>query len=161
GVRSRRGIHKTIRPVPPPGTRLACPIGRYARRTLCEFGMALHSGRNVEAGMTDQSVSLKGNLMARALLGLALLLPLAVVIGCGPGQSKGGEAPPPQVAVAEPATREVTAYEHFTGRTEAKRSIDIRARVTGYLDKVMFKEGDDVKAGDPLFEIDPRPYKAE
>src|SRR5438309_1574723 len=103
--------------------------------------------------------SWKGNLMARALWGLALLLPLAATAGCGPAQSKGGDAPPPQVAVADPVTREVIAYEHFTGRTDAKRSIDIRARVTGYLDKVMFKEGDDVKAGDPLFEIDPRPYK--
>jgi RND family efflux transporter MFP subunit len=98
--------------------------------------------------------------MARTLWGFVLLLPLAATAGCGPARSKGGEPPPPRVDVAEPVTREVTAYEHFTGRTEAKRSIDIRARVTGYLDKVMFKEGKDVEAGDPLFEIDPRPYQA-
>ena len=99
--------------------------------------------------------------MTRAFWGVALVFLWVAVAGCGPKQPKGGEPPPPKVDVAVPVTREVTAYEYFTGRTEAKRSIDLRSRVTGYLDKVMFKEGDDVKENDPLFEIDPRPYKAE
>src|SRR5262249_9348679 len=49
----------------------------------------------------------------------------------------------------------------FTGRTEAVKTVEIRARVTGYLDRVFFEEGAEVALGDPLFEIDPRPYKAE
>ena len=56
---------------------------------------------------------------------------------------------------------EVTDFEDFTGRTMAKPTTDIRPRVTGYLNKIFFKDGADVKARDELFEIDPRPYQAE
>jgi membrane fusion protein, multidrug efflux system len=70
---------------------------------------------------------------------------------------------PPEVFVNLPTTAEITDYEDFTGRTVAIRTIDIRARVTGYLDKINFKdrEGMDVEKGFVLFEIDPRPYEAE
>ena len=57
--------------------------------------------------------------------------------------------------------REVTDSEIFTGRIEAVQSVNIVSRVTGYLTKAAFKEGTDVKKGDLLFEIDPRPYQAE
>jgi RND family efflux transporter MFP subunit len=63
--------------------------------------------------------------------------------------------------VSLPLTREVRDYEDFPGRTEAISSIDVRARVTGYLDKVNFKDGQDVREGDVLFEIDARPYQAD
>jgi RND family efflux transporter MFP subunit len=100
--------------------------------------------------------------MSRRIGSLVVLLPFAVLLGCGRSQQKGGEAPPPaKVDVGKPVSSQILAYELFTGRTDAKRSIDIRARVTGYLDQVMFKEGDDVKEGAPLFEIDPRPYQAQ
>jgi RND family efflux transporter MFP subunit len=69
--------------------------------------------------------------------------------------------PPPEVKVSLPLSREVTDYEDFPGRTEAVNSVEIRARVTGYLTKVHFKEGADVKEGDVLFEIDARSYEAE
>jgi RND family efflux transporter MFP subunit len=74
------------------------------------------------------------------------------------------EDPPaqaPEVPVARPVTREVTDHEDFTGRTEAVSRVDLRARVTGYLLKSLFQEGADVKQGEVLFEIDPRPYRAE
>jgi len=67
----------------------------------------------------------------------------------------------PQVPVARPAVREVTDYEVFTGRTEAVSRVDLRCRVSGYLLKAPFREGAEVKKGDLLFEIDPRPYRAE
>jgi len=60
-----------------------------------------------------------------------------------------------------PVVRQITDYEDFTGRLEAKAAVEVRARVTGYLDRVLFKEGTEVKQGDPLFEIDPRSYQAE
>jgi RND family efflux transporter MFP subunit len=63
--------------------------------------------------------------------------------------------------VSLPVTREVTDYEEFPGRMEAVNNVSIRARVTGYLDKMHFREGADVKQGDLLFEIDPRSYDAE
>lgn len=70
-------------------------------------------------------------------------------------------AKPPEVFVALPTIREVSDFEDFTGRLESVNMVEIRARVTGYLDKVQFKEGAEVKAGDLLFDIDPRTYKAE
>ena len=72
-------------------------------------------------------------------------------------------APPAAVpvTVSLPIERPVSDYEEFTGRTEAVESVDIRARVTGYLDKVCFQEGAEVKKGDLLFEIDPRPFQAK
>jgi RND family efflux transporter MFP subunit len=94
---------------------------------------------------------------ARSLC-LALWCP-AVFLLAGP--TGGPAAPPPDVAVCRPVTREVTDYEEFTGRTEAVQAVDLRARVTGYVDKVNVKEGGEVKQGDVLFEIDPRPYQAE
>ena len=55
----------------------------------------------------------------------------------------------------------VTDYEDFTGQTRAVKSVDVRARVSGYLEKVRFKEGTEVKEGEKLFEIDPRTYQAD
>jgi RND family efflux transporter MFP subunit len=68
--------------------------------------------------------------------------------------------PPPAVMVAQPIERQVTDYQIFTVRTEAVESVDIKARVTGYLQEILFKDGSDVDAGDVLFKIDDRPYKA-
>jgi RND family efflux transporter MFP subunit len=64
------------------------------------------------------------------------------------------------VTVSYPVEREITDYADFTGRTAAVDSVEVRARVWGYLDKVHFKEGMLVKKGDVLFEIDPRTYQA-
>jgi RND family efflux transporter MFP subunit len=65
------------------------------------------------------------------------------------------------VTVSRPVERDVTDHADFTGRTAAVDSVEVRARVLGYLDKVHFKEGALVKKGDLLFEIDPRPYRAD
>jgi RND family efflux transporter MFP subunit len=64
------------------------------------------------------------------------------------------------VTVSEPASRTVTDYFEFPGQTEAVGEVEIRARVTGYLMKVNFVDGQNVKKGDLLYEIDPRPYQA-
>jgi RND family efflux transporter MFP subunit len=93
----------------------------------------------------------------RAWLACSLLLLTA-------GAARPADEPasaPPEVAVMPPVSREVADHENFIGRTEAAITVDLRARVTGYLDKVGFKDGSDVKQGDVLFEIDPRPYQAE
>src|SRR5260370_22762376 len=68
---------------------------------------------------------------------------------------------PPEVAVSRLVVREVADYVDFTGRLDAAQTVDLRARVTGYLDKIDFRAGAAVKRGDVLFEIDPRPYQAE
>lgn len=68
---------------------------------------------------------------------------------------------PAQVEVCLPVQQEIRDYEDFSGQTEAVASIDIRARVTGYLSAVHFEHGAEVKQGDVLFEIDPPYYEAE
>ncbi len=68
--------------------------------------------------------------------------------------------PPPVVTVSQPIEREVTDYNEYTGRTAAVEAVEIRARVSGYLVKVNFREGSVVKKGDLLFQIDPRQFQA-
>jgi membrane fusion protein, multidrug efflux system len=81
-----------------------------------------------------------------------------------PSSAGAGAMPapkPPEVLFTLPTQAQITDFEDFTGRTVARRTIDIRARVTGYLDKIHFKDGGDVAENEVLFEIDPRPYITE
>jgi membrane fusion protein, multidrug efflux system len=85
-----------------------------------------------------------------------LILSLAA---CG---KKAAPSPvPPVVSVAQPVSREIIEWDEYIGRLESPETVEIRARVSGYLNKVHFKEGKEVKKGDLLFTIDPRPYQAE
>ena len=93
-----------------------------------------------------------------APLWLALLASLS---GCAQKPPAPPDTSPPTVTVSLPIERQVTDSVDFTGRTDAPLSTDIRARVTGYLVRMPFREGVEVKAGDLLFEIDPRPYQAQ
>lgn len=88
-----------------------------------------------------------------------LTLPLAVIYGCTP-PSQEMKAPPPDVLVGTPVVREITDFEEFPGQIQAVKTIVVRPRVTGYLDRVMFKEGTEVREGEPLFVIDQRTYQA-
>jgi RND family efflux transporter MFP subunit len=92
-----------------------------------------------------------------ALLGLAT----AGLVGCGSEAPKLRPPEPPKVEFVRPVTDYVTDYEDFTGQTMALRTVNVRARVSGYLDKVNFKDGIEVNEGDLLFVIDPRPYEKE
>src|SRR5260221_9167997 len=92
------------------------------------------------------------------------ILIFAVALLCAAGcKPKSDVAPPqpPTVSVVQPVAREVVEWDEYIGRLEAPETVEIRARVSGYLDKVHFKEGAEVKKGDLLFTIDPRPYQAE
>ncbi len=71
------------------------------------------------------------------------------------------QAPPPEVTVAAFQTRLLPEYLEVTGRIEAVRAVDVRCRIAGYLTKIFFRDGQFVKTGDPLYEIDPRPYVAQ
>jgi RND family efflux transporter MFP subunit len=71
------------------------------------------------------------------------------------------EAPPPtKVTVATPIPQKIREWDEFTGRLAAIEAVEVRARVSGYLEKVHFQEGSDVKAGDLLFSLDQRPFQA-
>src|SRR5262245_18978397 len=95
-------------------------------------------------------------------LSLAGLAFAVLVSGCTqPAAGPPPAPPPPEVLVGLPIRKQVVDYEEFTGRTEAMAAVEVRARATGYLEKVNFREGSVVKEGDVLFEIDDRIYKAE
>jgi multidrug efflux system membrane fusion protein len=91
-----------------------------------------------------------------------LVLPLALA-ACSVGQADNPPpAPPaPQVTTAEVAVRDLNDWADFTGRLEAVESVEIRARVGGFVESVHFTEGGRVAAGELLYQIDPRPFKAE
>jgi len=91
-----------------------------------------------------------------------LLLPVLSGLDCLPGKTdpSAKKADDPIVIYDLPIMQEITEYEDFVGYTEAQKTVEIRARVTGYLDKVNFEDGSDVNQDAVLFEIDPRPYQA-
>lgn len=92
-------------------------------------------------------------------LTLPTALVLAALTASAVAQAPPANAPPP-VSVAKPVVKDVIEYDEFTGRFDATDSVDVRARVSGYLDSVSFRDGALVKKGDLLFTIDRRPYKA-
>src|SRR5882757_6249493 len=93
------------------------------------------------------------------LLKIAPILIALLFAGCG--KRVAPTAPPPTVTVVQPVARDVIEWDEYIGRLESPETVEVRARVSGYLDKVDFKEGKEVKKGDLLFSIDPRPYQAE
>jgi multidrug efflux system membrane fusion protein len=97
-------------------------------------------------------VSLRAGLSAIAMVVMA-----TVMTACSNSQADA-PPPPPEVDAAEVVTKSVRQWDEFTGRIAAIGAVDIRPRVSGYIDRIAFKEGDVVKAGDLLFVIDPRPY---
>ena len=97
-------------------------------------------------------------------LSLAALSVVAISLAAvtGKGGKEGPPGPPPQaVTVAEVPEREVTEWDEFTGRLQAVDQVEIRPRVSGYIKRVAFAEGKEVRKGEVLFEIDPRPYQAD
>lgn len=81
-----------------------------------------------------------------------------LVAGCGEQQKQAGP-PPTAVTVAQPVKRTVFDFDEYVGRFAAVDSVEVRARVSGYLDSVDFKDGQMVKQGDLLFTIDKRPFQ--
>lgn len=100
--------------------------------------------------------------MGRFVLRVGFVWVLGLVsLGCGNPPAETGSSPPPaaQVEVALPLQREIASVEEFNGRLEATETVSLQARVQGYLIRDEIPEGAEVKAGDLLFEIDPRPFK--
>jgi len=91
---------------------------------------------------------------------LTIALSCLLLTGCNTAPPETVAAAPPSVPVSYPVERQITDYADYTGRTAAVDSVEVRAHVWGYLEKVNFKEGALVKKGDVLFELDARPYEA-
>ncbi|MBK1976458.1 efflux RND transporter periplasmic adaptor subunit [Brevundimonas sp. 3P9-tot-E] len=97
--------------------------------------------------------------MRTVKIAAASALMAAALYGCSKGQEAPAQGAPP-VTVAAPLSQQVVDWDEFTGRFEAPRSVDVRARVGGYIQSVHFKDGDFVRQGQPLFTLDPRPAQA-
>lgn len=98
---------------------------------------------------------------------LLITLLLLLLSGCNKPQDSTAAPgqppvpPPAKVKIAQPLSRQVTNWDEYTGRIEAVESVEVRARASGYLEKINFKAGEKVEKGDLLFLIDPRPFKAK
>ncbi|GHC00640.1 efflux RND transporter periplasmic adaptor subunit [Cerasicoccus arenae] len=96
----------------------------------------------------------------RYQLYIAAATAVLILTGCKPEAAAPAARPPLDINVVEPVVKPITEWAVFTGRLEAVESVEIRARVSGYLQTVNFEEGQAVQKGDLLFEIDPRPFTA-
>ena len=120
------------------------------------------SGRAYPFSRTDQT-PLAGCVWGRArpfplvLLGLCILT--VGLVGCNRPQSAAHPFPPTSVTVSKPAQKEVVNWSEFTGRTAAVNLVNVTARVSGYIVSIPFKEGDIVRKGALLYQVDPRPYQ--
>lgn len=92
--------------------------------------------------------------------GLFLATAALVAAGCTRQAPAPAKQPPPTVTVARPVSQEVLDYFEYPGQVWPVGEVEIRARVSGYINRVNFRDGQEVKEGDVLFEIDPRPYQA-
>lgn len=100
-------------------------------------------------------------MMVNRIIGLGIICLLLVTASCSKGPQTQEKLQAPEVIVDHPRTESLPETLVVTGRLEAVLSVDIRSRVTGYLDKVHFRDGEFVKKGDVLYQIDPRPYQAK
>jgi len=127
------------------------------RRLRFEPGVPI-SGRGLPLGHEPEMIRRK---YRRAAGGAVVLLMLAMAAGCGqnPQQQPAAAPPPPAVTVASPTQRTITDFDEYVGRFVAVDSVEVRARVSGYLEQIHFKDGQLVKEGDLLFTIDKRPFQ--
>jgi len=85
-----------------------------------------------------------------------------VIAGCGDGKHAGPHGfPPAQVTIAEVTARDLPVSWEYVGQTTGSKDVEVRARVTGILEKKLYAEGGPVRPGQPLFEIDPKPLQAQ
>jgi len=128
-------------------TRRSAPVG------------PLPHGRNPEAAVRGKDTTLFSPVLKKPALVLAALFLAGIMSGCE-RQNQYVAPPPPAVTVSQPLKKEVTDYLEFTGTTQAVATVDIRARVQGFLQTATFREGAFVKKNDLLYIIDPRSYQA-
>jgi membrane fusion protein, multidrug efflux system len=97
--------------------------------------------------------------MARAFLLLSVFITASLLVGCDNKPPATAAPPAPSVTVARPVQKLITEWDEYTGRFAAVETVEVRARVSGFIDSVRFNEGQMVNRGDLLFIIDRRPYE--
>ena len=117
----------------------------------------------VEISLVQRDIELRALLSGPNLQAVLVLasLSLAMAAGCTSKQSESKPPPAPTVKVANPVVKMSVEWDAYTGRLEPVAFVEVRARVSGYLDSIHFEEGAIVQQGDLLFVIDPRPFEAE
>jgi RND family efflux transporter MFP subunit len=112
-------------------------------------------GRSVEAGMRELA-----DFASLTLSGAAARVRTALTGSGNESRTAAAQDPsPPEVTVSQPVAQKITEWDEYTGRFDAVEAVEVQARVSGYLTKVNFTDGQEVKEGDLLFEIDPRPFE--
>ena len=124
-------------------------LRRFCGGTIVKLGATGGSANGQQDPMRSRLPSL-----------LTVLSALAAGLLAGPAHAQAPGGPPPKVTVAKPVVRQIVEQDQYTGRFDAIEYVEVRARVTGYLEKINFTDGQTVKKGDLLFVIDRRPYKA-
>lgn len=98
--------------------------------------------------------------LVRLLGGIALIVILSGLAACDRSPQVSAAPKPPAVTVVAVAQRSVPVYGQYVGQTEAVKTVEVRARVEGFIERQVVPDGAEVKAGDLLFVIDPRPFEA-
>ncbi|HEX4144596.1 MAG TPA: efflux RND transporter periplasmic adaptor subunit [Pirellulales bacterium] len=129
---------------------------------LIHWRLAGHVRRSIGRGAPADSRPARPSLFGRALSRQNVVawgaFATLLAAGCH-GEAPVAKTAPTIVTAAKPLDREVSDLVYFTGRTDGSEFVEVRARVSGYLTKVLFRPGTRIKQGDPLFEIDARPYQ--
>jgi RND family efflux transporter MFP subunit len=145
--------------------------GRDREEEPDEESDSIAAESDTQARKVQEAPSRKPAVQARQGMGggtrAVLLLLILVLAGLGyrywgfwqSGPTEATAPPPPAVTVAKPLVKEMQEWSDFTGQFEARESVEVRPRVSGYLESVNFTDGQLVKAGDLLFVIEPRPYE--
>jgi RND family efflux transporter MFP subunit len=92
---------------------------------------------------------------------ICLIVIATALAGCSKPPQQGAQQPPLKVTVVQPKVMSVTNWDEYPAHVEAVDMVEIRPRVSGYIDSIQFTDGAEVKAGDPLFVIDPKPLQAD
>ena len=116
--------------------------------------------RSTSSGLAKKTCS-KGVRFVRLTVACPLLITLLLfVMGCSEGKSKSASVPPAKVTVTSALEQEITDFDDFVGRTEASETVEVRSRVSGFIDSIQFQDGSQVEKGQLLFEIEPDLYSA-
>ncbi|MFZ4833526.1 efflux RND transporter periplasmic adaptor subunit [Rouxiella sp. Mn2063] len=108
--------------------------------------------------LLNQNRRVPGTRIALQFSAVALFVTL--LSGCDNSVAQNAPPPPPAVSVADVIIKPISQWDNFNGRIEAVQSVQLRPRVSGYIDKVNYTEGQEVKKGQVLFTIDDRTYRA-
>ena len=156
-INAKAALFRTVTRFPNQGSRCCCKI-----MTIAPLPWTRRCNMDsVVIGQTEGSRRMSSRIAAISLVALILASCGNKDDGAaGPGGPGGPGGAPPPVTVATPLIKPIVDWDDYIGRFEAKQSVEVRPRVSGYVQKLAFRDGEFARAGDLLFVIDPRPFVA-